>query len=124
MQNGNHSHLHFFIFAEFGKRLPSRFKQSGIHQFWTVQSHCIEAVGQSEHHVKIRDRQQFIFPGFYPILPISSLTFGTVPISATVIADGDIATLITSIYVRSEEHTSELQSRENLVCRLLLEKKN
>src|SRR5690606_39360604 len=30
------------------------------------------------------------------------------------------------VYVlsRSEEHTSELQSRENLVCRLLLEKKN
>src|SRR5690606_42079066 len=25
---------------------------------------------------------------------------------------------------RSEEHTSELQSRENLVCRLLLEKQN
>src|SRR5690606_41182103 len=27
------------------------------------------------------------------------------------------------MYTRSEEHTSELQSRENLVCRLLLEKK-
>src|SRR5690606_42086764 len=27
------------------------------------------------------------------------------------------------LIVRSEEHTSELQSRENLVCRLLLEKK-
>src|SRR5690606_39350602 len=26
-------------------------------------------------------------------------------------------------HLRSEEHTSELQSRENLVCRLLLEKK-
>src|SRR6478672_10187327 len=26
-------------------------------------------------------------------------------------------------YVRSEEHTSELQSRSDLVCRLLLEKK-
>src|SRR5690606_40759726 len=26
-------------------------------------------------------------------------------------------------FMRSEEHTSELQSRENLVCRLLLEKK-
>src|SRR2546430_6418423 len=26
--------------------------------------------------------------------------------------------------VRSEEHTSELQSQSNLVCRLLLEKKN
>src|SRR5690606_42035082 len=28
-----------------------------------------------------------------------------------------------SMNLRSEEHTSELQSRENLVCRLLLEKK-
>src|SRR5436309_9383926 len=28
------------------------------------------------------------------------------------------------VVARSEEHTSELQSRENLVCRLLLEKKN
>src|SRR5690606_40192530 len=28
-----------------------------------------------------------------------------------------------AIQGRSEEHTSELQSRENLVCRLLLEKK-
>src|SRR5690625_6734212 len=37
----------------------------------------------------------------------------------------DGTTLITSILVllRSEEHTSELQSRGHLVCRLLLEKK-
>src|SRR2546427_9123253 len=33
--------------------------------------------------------------------------------------------LLTSIFqcLRSEEHTSELQSQSNLVCRLLLEKK-
>src|SRR5690606_39786821 len=30
---------------------------------------------------------------------------------------------LVSASLRSEEHTSELQSRENLVCRLLLEKK-
>src|SRR5690349_24232141 len=29
----------------------------------------------------------------------------------------------TQIHIRSEEHTSELQSRRDLVCRLLLEKK-
>src|SRR2546430_7580186 len=29
----------------------------------------------------------------------------------------------TGAYIRSEEHTSELQSQSNLVCRLLLEKK-
>src|SRR2546430_7565398 len=28
-----------------------------------------------------------------------------------------------AVYLRSEEHTSELQSQSNLVCRLLLEKK-
>src|SRR3712207_8979248 len=35
-----------------------------------------------------------------------------------------IVTMLTGIgLVRSEEHTSELQSRQYLVCRLLLEKK-
>src|SRR2546430_8861517 len=29
-----------------------------------------------------------------------------------------------TIPIRSEEHTSELQSQSNIVCRLLLEKKN
>src|SRR5690606_41786012 len=39
----------------------------------------------------------------------------------------DLVSVSTDVYERperSEEHTSELQSRENLVCRLLLEKKN
>src|SRR5690606_41815789 len=36
---------------------------------------------------------------------------------------GDIGRTALASLDRSEEHTSELQSRENLVCRLLLEKK-
>src|SRR5437016_6665546 len=32
--------------------------------------------------------------------------------------------IIAAVFERSEEHTSELQSLTNLVCRLLLEKKN
>src|SRR2546426_2475120 len=31
--------------------------------------------------------------------------------------------IVPALYIRSEEHTSELQSPCNLVCRLLLEKK-
>src|SRR5215475_1443517 len=34
-----------------------------------------------------------------------------------------MARISAKLCARSEEHTSELQSRENLVCRLLLEKK-
>src|SRR2546430_5906635 len=36
---------------------------------------------------------------------------------------GDIVALLGAERMRSEEHTSELQSQSNLVCRLLLEKK-
>src|SRR5690606_39890403 len=35
-----------------------------------------------------------------------------------------LLSLFLEFKLRSEEHTSELQSRENLVCRLLLEKKD
>src|SRR2546428_869178 len=34
-----------------------------------------------------------------------------------------VATVVVTTKKRSEEHTSELQSRSDLVCRLLLEKK-
>src|SRR3712207_7371763 len=36
----------------------------------------------------------------------------------------DCGACLAVVTVRSEEHTSELQSRQYLVCRLLLEKKN
>ena len=39
---------------------------------------------------------------------------------------GKVERMLLDLYaggIRSEEHTSELQSRRNLVCRLLLEKK-
>src|SRR5699024_12295496 len=42
---------------------------------------------------------------------------------ATVLTAGLVTTPLTAAF-RSEEHTSELQSRFDLVCRLLLEKKN
>src|SRR5690606_40190442 len=46
--------------------------------------------------------------------PAASINFGT---SVSVYQENLL------VGARSEEHTSELQSRENLVCRLLLEKK-
>src|SRR2546430_16755085 len=51
-------------------------------------------------------------------LPIS--TPGT---AVAITADGAALTARVTALPRSEEHTSELQSQSNLVCRLLLEKK-
>src|SRR5690606_40420664 len=55
-----------------------------------------------------------------PVLhDIKALAFET----AAALRRGDLAAVAACIGAqRSEEHTSELQSRENLVCRLLLEK--
>src|SRR3989442_9748371 len=40
------------------------------------------------------------------------------------VIDQPFLTILEGALSRSEEHTSELQSRPHLVCRLLLEKKN
>src|SRR5688572_31525360 len=51
----------------------------------------------------------------------TSVMFVTPPVG---IASGTVAATLNAAHGRSEEHTSELQSQSNLVCRLLLEKKN
>src|SRR5688572_31934850 len=58
----------------------------------------------------------------YPINPVRAEIAGhkAYPRIAAVPAAPDVAILAVP---RSEEHTSELQSQSNLVCRLLLEKK-
>src|SRR5687768_18163370 len=61
-----------------------------------------------------------------PILPGDSLLFAAGALAATGALDIRILLvllIIAAVLGRSEEHTSELQSRLHLVCRLLLEKK-
>src|SRR3712207_8575987 len=55
------------------------------------------------------------------------LLWAGVPFSGALLAALGVVALLMGgmlLGVRSEEHTSELQSRQYLVCRLLLEKKN
>src|SRR6266511_4583924 len=60
----------------------------------------------------------------YPI-PLDEMVISPEEIDPTSeIYEGAARQVLVNAYERrSEEHTSELQSRENLVCRLLLEKK-
>src|SRR2546428_10096935 len=50
--------------------------------------------------------------------------FDPLAVGAAVRGVAALLHLATRIQPRSEEHTSELQSRSDLVCRLLLEKQN
>src|SRR3712207_7588860 len=54
-----------------------------------------------------------------PLAPSLSIGPNVSPASVLILATGTSLVWL----VRSEEHTSELQSRQYLVCRLLLEKK-
>src|SRR3712207_7287955 len=58
-------------------------------------------------------------PSHFLVLPVCVLSCG-LPLKCWVIRSKIIAKITRA---RSEEHTSELQSRQYLVCRLLLEKK-
>src|SRR5690606_40707944 len=62
-----------------------------------------------------------------PLTPTTIMTYGFLSAGvsksvATGLSWADRSATTSSLR-RSEEHTSELQSRENLVCRLLLERK-
>src|SRR5690606_6604832 len=65
--------------------------------------------------------------GILSVACMISLTTVDKSVAATCGWKASISTVVcastASMVFRSEEHTSELQSRENLVCRLLLEKK-
>src|SRR5260370_16471869 len=63
-----------------------------------------------------RKRAAEPLPGFRPAIPV--VFCGLFPVDAAQFED-----LKQAAEHRSEEHTSELQSHLNLVCRLLLEKK-
>src|SRR5256886_8608525 len=57
-------------------------------------------------------------------LPLEVVNYATPFLQALYRAFTDTDASLLEINPRSEEHTSELQSQSNLVCRLLLEKKN
>src|SRR5690606_39970994 len=61
-----------------------------------------------------------------PPRPLYSATICGMSVIATFLPEIQATAVpiaVAAMISRSEEHTSELQSRENLVCRLLLEKK-
>src|SRR5207253_8904331 len=76
--------------------------------FVTGATVSLEAGGQT-------GRQQFRVPTFVYVVEGVLTTFYEA---------GPVGIMGAQYHARSEEHTSELQSRGQLVCRLLLEKKN
>src|SRR5690606_41227753 len=102
-------HLCLFLFI-------ANAEHRDLHSFPTRRSSDLtSSVGRSTFHVTSL-RAARMPSG----IPITAQNSTEVTIIASVVMVWDQRPIMS----RSEEHTSELQSRENLVCRLLLEKKN
>src|SRR5207302_8468983 len=97
----------------------------------TRRSLCISGLHATDLFFFFRIRR----PPSPPLFPYTTLfrSLASTGAMAAIAADPQLADVAEAVHLlernvarasrRSEEHTSELQSRENLVCRLLLEKK-
>src|SRR2546427_2328045 len=70
-----------------------------------------------------RPPRSTLFPYTTLFRSLGRVGHGPRPVGAQLVGERVIAREPRDLFDRSEEHTSELQSQSNLVCRLLLEKK-
>src|SRR5690606_41832623 len=107
-------HSPYFILFSFSDTAPTEIYTLSLHDALPICSRQAVRSGKASTHTNSRCRP------LEECRPMRSLRCdaGAIP--------GDRSRVISPPWdaQRSEEHTSELQSRENLVCRLLLEKKN
>src|SRR5690606_40654346 len=96
----------------------------GLHSFPTRRSSDLDAI-----NARLTGIRDFLLLFFFIDLG-AKLDFSTlgnevgasIVLSLFVLIGNPLIVMVIMGYMRSEEHTSELQSREKLVCRLLLEK--
>src|SRR5690625_6701532 len=88
-----------------------------MHRFPPRRSSDLTVESLNPPAVAALDGGSAVYPANSKLAFTENVKFGYLPApTLSALSDGTI--------VRSEEHTSELQSRGHLVCRLLLEKKN
>src|SRR3712207_8908083 len=73
--------------------------------------------------IKLTQVEQVAYEEYVRTLPEQTVLFivSFAPLPGQAVLELDLT--LARVILRSEEHTSELQSRQYLVCRLLLEKK-
>src|SRR2546430_6950536 len=88
-----------------------------------VRAHALGLALAQQHAVGAEDRREALRPGVGGEVPDVPAQEGLAARENQEHVRVDLGDLVHHAVARSEEHTSELQSQSNLVCRLLLEKK-
>src|SRR3712207_8341850 len=97
------------------------FKYTATTEIYTLSLHDALPIYVAAH---VRLRAQAVQPPFVLDQPWRHRTARKDPDMAPNRGEAFVPLELIRLRARSEEHTSELQSRQYLVCRLLLEKKN
>jgi hypothetical protein len=72
----------------FQQRFCDRTKQQVVEYCRIALTQPVQLVGQSEHHMKVRQSEQLLFPASEPSLACLRLALGAVPVPARVEGDG------------------------------------
>ena len=118
VQDAYHAQVHACFACKNMKGLPCRFKQCIVNHSRLLQCKAIELLWQRKHQMKIRAGQKVCFPPLSPLFSFVSLTFRTVPVATTVVADADVAAAITCIYMSAQSRCATIF--EGTQCFLLM----
>jgi hypothetical protein len=105
MQNPDTANLRakiFFVFAKTFQRFSGRLEKDAVHLFGIMQTIVIQAFGNRENSVEILAVKHIREAGDNPFVTLSALTFGTVPIPATVIRNMNFTACIALFYMTAK----------------------
>ena len=82
--------------------MPSGFEQQAIHETGVVHAQAIKLMRQGEYHMEIGNRQELLLLLYGPHLFVQALASGTMAVAAAIIADAQVAALITSVNMAAQ----------------------
>ena len=90
------------IGGEFQQRLGGGLEQAVVDDSWVLQGQGCQFVGQREHHVKIRHRQQFACALREPSGPGHRLALRAVPVAARVVLNLLVAAVVAALEMATQ----------------------
>jgi hypothetical protein len=103
MQDGYHARFCMKLCVrELSYCFPGTGKQKVVKLCRLLKKKAIERVRYSKDNMKVRDRKQILLAVLYPCFPLSILALWTMTVTARVITDTDMATLIAFINMSAQ----------------------
>lgn len=102
MENGSHSCMQSFIASKCINGSPCSLEHTVVELPLVSHRDSMQTVGQREYDMEISGRDDFFPAEFNPLLTLLVLAFGTMTVTAAVVADSNVSTFGTHLYMPSK----------------------